>query len=53
MKPVGPTNLTYLLHSTASVPKKAYGDYDAKWDHRWEVNKGADGVIQVSAMFAI
>lgn len=43
----GPTSMTHLLHSTATVPSRAYHSYDQRYHHTWEVSKAGDGLIQV------
>ncbi|KAH8117444.1 fungal-specific transcription factor domain-containing protein [Phellopilus nigrolimitatus] len=43
----GPTSMTHLLHSTATVPPRAYHSYDQRYNHTWEVSKLGDGLIQV------
>ncbi|TDL27420.1 hypothetical protein BD410DRAFT_714522 [Rickenella mellea] len=43
----GPTSMTHLLHSTATVPSRAYQSYDLRYHHTWEVSKTGDGFIQV------
>lgn len=45
--PTGPTSMTHLLHSTATVPQRAYHLYDQRYHHVWEVSKTGDGLIQV------
>lgn len=44
---LGPTSMTHLLHSTATVPSRAYHSYDLRYHHTWEVGKAGDGLIQV------
>lgn len=39
--------MTHLLHSTATVPPRAYHSYDQRYHHTWEVSKSGDGLIQV------
>ena len=39
--------MTHLLHSTATVPQRAYHLYDQRYHHVWEVSKTGDGLIQV------
>lgn len=39
--------MTHLLHSTATVPPRAYHSYDQRYNHTWEVSKTGDGLIQV------
>ncbi|EJD05925.1 uncharacterized protein FOMMEDRAFT_104282 [Fomitiporia mediterranea MF3/22] len=43
----GPTSMTHLLHSTATIPPRAYHSYDQRYHHTWEVGKTGDGLIQV------
>ena len=43
----GPTSMTHLLHSTSTVPSRAYQSYDLRYHHTWEVGKTGDGLIQV------
>ncbi|OCB84325.1 hypothetical protein A7U60_g9005 [Sanghuangporus baumii] len=43
----GPTSMTHLLHSTATIPPRAYHSYDQRYHHIWEVSKTGDGLIQV------
>ncbi|THH09362.1 hypothetical protein EW145_g2079 [Phellinidium pouzarii] len=43
----GPTSMTHLLHSTATIPPRAYHSYDQRYNHTWEVSKAGDGLIQV------
>ncbi|KAL5490395.1 hypothetical protein ACEPAI_5228 [Sanghuangporus weigelae] len=43
----GPTSMTHLLHSTATIPPRAYHSYDQRYHHIWEVGKTGDGLIQV------
>ncbi|KAI5124517.1 hypothetical protein M0805_003041 [Coniferiporia weirii] len=43
----GPTSMTHLLHSTATIPPRAYHSYDQRYNHTWEVSKTGDGLIQV------
>lgn len=45
---VGPTSMTHLLHSTATVPPRAYHSYDQRYHHTWEVSETGDGLVQVS-----
>ena len=39
--------MTHLLHSTATIPAKAYHSFDQRYNHKWEVSKTGDGLIQV------
>lgn len=39
--------MTHLLHSTATVPQRAYHSYDQRYHHTWEVSKTGDGLVQV------
>lgn len=39
--------MTHLLHSTATIPPRAYHSYDQRYNHIWEVGKTGDGLIQV------
>ena len=39
--------MIHLLHSTATVPAKAYHSFDQRYNHTWEVSKTGDGLIQV------
>lgn len=39
--------MTHLLHSTATIPPRAYHSYDQRHNHIWEVSKSGDGLIQV------
>ncbi|KIJ26445.1 hypothetical protein M422DRAFT_71920, partial [Sphaerobolus stellatus SS14] len=43
----GPTNVAYLLHSTATVPTRAYESYDLRYHLTVENNKSGDNFIQV------
>lgn len=44
----GPTSAAFLLHSTATVPTRAYENFDLRYHHTWEVSKSGDGFIQVT-----
>lgn len=44
----GPTSLSFILHSTPSIPVRAFENYDARYHQTWEVGKSGDGFIQVS-----
>lgn len=44
---IGPTSAAFLLHSTATVPSRAYENYDQRYNHTWELTKSGDGFIQV------
>jgi hypothetical protein len=46
--PPGPTSAPFLLHSTATVPSRAYENYDIRYHHTWEISESGDGFIQVS-----
>ena len=35
------------MHSTATVPSRAYESYDLRYHHSWEVSKTGDGFIQI------
>ena len=43
----GPTSMTHLLHSTATVPQRLFHSYDQRHHHTWEVGKTGDGFITV------
>lgn len=45
---LGPTSAAFLLHSTATVPTRAYENYDLRYYHTWEVSKSGDSFIQVA-----
>ncbi|KAF8590103.1 hypothetical protein K439DRAFT_1644924 [Ramaria rubella] len=45
-KVLGPTSAAFLLHSTATVPSRAYEGYDLRYHHTWEVSKSGDSFIQ-------
>ncbi|KZS88408.1 hypothetical protein SISNIDRAFT_531893 [Sistotremastrum niveocremeum HHB9708] len=47
VKVYGSTHAAYLLHSTATVHPRVYDSYDLKYNHRWEVTKSGDGLLQV------
>lgn len=39
--------MIHLLHSTATLPAKAYHSFDQRYNHTWEVSKTGDGFIHV------
>lgn len=45
----GPTSISFLLHSTASLPSTATETYDLKHHNSWEVTADGNGVIRVNA----
>ncbi|KAG9017187.1 hypothetical protein FRB90_001453, partial [Tulasnella sp. 427] len=45
---LGPTSLSFIMHSTPSIPVKAFENYDARYQETWEVSKTGDGFIQVT-----
>ncbi|KAG8961393.1 hypothetical protein FRC00_012413 [Tulasnella sp. 408] len=48
VKIYGPTSLSFIMHSTPSIPVKAFENYDARYQETWEVGKTGDGFIQVT-----
>jgi Fungal specific transcription factor domain len=44
----GPTSAAFLLHSTTTVPTRAYENYDLRYHHTWEISKSGDSFIQVT-----
>ncbi|KAG9027836.1 hypothetical protein FRB95_007346 [Tulasnella sp. JGI-2019a] len=47
VKILGPTSLSFILHSTPSIPVRAFQNYDARYHQTWEVGKSGDGFIKV------
>ncbi|KDQ18055.1 hypothetical protein BOTBODRAFT_155106 [Botryobasidium botryosum FD-172 SS1] len=47
VKIYGPTSLSYIMHSTPSVPTRAFESYDLRYRQTWEVGKSGDGFIQI------
>ena len=45
----GPTSISFLLHSTASLPSTATETFDLKHHNSWEVTADGNGVIRVNA----
>lgn len=45
---LGPTSLSFIMHSTPSIPVQAFENYDARYQETWEVGKTGDGFIQVT-----
>lgn len=45
----GPTSLSFILHSTPSIPVRTFQNYDARYHETWEVGKSGDGFIKVRA----
>ncbi|KIO32577.1 hypothetical protein M407DRAFT_105584 [Tulasnella calospora MUT 4182] len=48
VKIYGPTSLSFIMHSTPSIPVQAFENYDARYQETWEVGKTGDGFIQVT-----
>ncbi|KAG8883115.1 hypothetical protein FRB97_007252 [Tulasnella sp. 331] len=47
VKILGPTSLSFILHSTPSIPVRTFQNYDARYHQTWEVGKSGDGFIKV------
>ncbi|KAG8963102.1 hypothetical protein FRC03_003378 [Tulasnella sp. 419] len=43
----GPTSISYMVHSTPSIPLRTFESHDQRYHQTWDVSKTGDGFIQV------
>ncbi|EUC61692.1 fungal specific transcription factor domain protein [Rhizoctonia solani AG-3 Rhs1AP] len=47
VKIYGPTSLSFLVHSTATIPVRTMESYDTRYHQTWQVGASGEGFIQV------
>ncbi|QRV85818.1 Fungal specific transcription factor domain [Ceratobasidium sp. AG-Ba] len=47
VKIYGPTSLSFLVHSTATIPVRTMENYDNRYGQTWQVGASGEGFIQV------
>lgn len=47
VKIYGPTSLSFLVHSTATIPVRTMENYDSRYHQTWQVGASGEGFIQV------
>ncbi|CUA68145.1 Pentatricopeptide repeat-containing protein At2g30100, chloroplastic [Rhizoctonia solani] len=47
VKIYGPTSLSFLVHSTATIPIRTMESYDTRYHQTWQVGASGEGFIQV------
>ncbi|CAE6420960.1 unnamed protein product [Rhizoctonia solani] len=47
VKIYGPTSLSFLVHSTATIPVRTMESYDTRYGQTWQVGASGEGFIQV------
>ncbi|CAE6471751.1 unnamed protein product [Rhizoctonia solani] len=47
VKIYGPTSLSFLVHSTATIPIRTMENYDTRYHQTWQVGASGEGFIQV------
>ena len=46
-RPPGPTSISFLLHSTATIPPHTFDNYDLRHHTAFEISSSGDGLIKV------